>query len=181
MPQDDALLFNKIVKELNATSSDRAIAVLGGSVVEAALRTLLLHHLAAHKDVTSYINRATISTLRTVAFGCGLIPQDLYADLKAISTIRDTMAHDYVQRSFDEPGIAAVIGRLIGPTRFGKLSGAPFKTETGVVASTLRDLPRRFQFVACIAAAATSLEHISAESSQIQESRRFYVEPKSRT
>ncbi len=85
---DDQTRFNEISEELNSSNSDRGVAVLGGGLIEGQLQRLLLHALVKSKDVSTFINRATLSNLQALGLAVGILPPDLYSDLRAISRIR---------------------------------------------------------------------------------------------
>jgi hypothetical protein len=179
MSDIDTLLFNSIRAELNATTSDRATAVLGGSLVEGQLKALLRHVLVVNKRVTEYIEKTDTGDLQTVAFGLGLLPFDHHQDLKLISKIRNKFAHTVEAQSFDQEPIAGWVAALISPRRFGQIQGTVYLLSSGKPAQTLTDMPKRFQFIAAVAAASTTIQHIQTEIRPLSPSNRFYVDPSS--
>ena len=175
MPTSENLLFNRIKDEVNAATSDRAVAVVGGSIVEASLRDLLHHALVSSRDVSDYIDRATIGPLRKVAFGIGLLPLDLYQELKLIADVRDHLAHRYEQKSFDEHPMADAIDKLIAPARFGEIQGEPVRLPDGRLATTVAQLPRRWRFIAAVAAASTTIQGIQETATKTSVSVATYL------
>lgn len=169
-------LFNSIRDELNAAPSDRNTAVLGGAFVEGLLKSLMRHALAPSKRVRDYIEKAQVSHLQTLALGVGLVPADLYTDLNLISKIRNSFAHTIEARTFDQEPIAGYVSNLVAPIRFGNLQGAPTFDANGEQAKTVRDLPRRMQFITAVVGAGTTLEHLLSEITPFKESSRFYVD-----
>lgn len=177
MKSDDKLISNKVQQELNAPNSDRGVAVLGGCIVEAALQELLSHILIKTSETSKFIERSNASTLRMLAYSTGVIPKELHDEIFQLARIRNSMAHNFKNESFDSPELAKLIDNLVAPSRFGKLIGTPFNIEGGKIAQTIKDLPRRMQFIASVAAVTTTLEHLKSEHRSFQESKRFFIDP----
>lgn len=160
------LLFNQITGELNATPSDRAVAVLGASVVEAALRELLLHTFVNHKDVKEYISRATAGPLQKIAFGAGLISQDLYCDVKEIAAIRNQLAHKYSIQSFDQEPVSKAIDRLWAPV----ISDEKESTVLPLVISNpqpVKNRSRRDRFIFTVASSSFFIQELTIATPQV--------------
>lgn len=172
------LLANHITAELNATSSDRVAAVLGGSLIEGLVKNLLSHVLVSNKNVKNLIASAEANELQTIAFSMGLLPADLYTDLRNIAKIRNKFAHTIEAQTFDQPEIANIVTSLIAPSKFGNIQGVPVKLSSGEKAKKIKDLPLRNQFISAVIAASVTLQHIQDESAPFIESKRFYVDPK---
>ncbi|MBE7157758.1 MAG: hypothetical protein INR62_04880 [Rhodospirillales bacterium] len=179
-PNEEQLRFNKIANELHASGSDRSTAILGGTLMESLLRELILHAAVPDpkKEFERYINGAGVSALQVQAFVMGLIPRVLLQELRLISDIRNRFAHGLEPLSFDKPPVSGFVENLVAPRRFSPLSGAPVTLPGQAPVKTLRDLPKRLQFIASVAAASATLEHLRLEVPKFKESTRFYVDPK---
>ena len=174
---DDKTRFNEISNELNSSNSDRGVAVLGGGLVEGQLQRLLLHALVKSKDVSRFIKRATLSNLQTLGLAVGILPPDLYSDLRAISRIRNNFAHKVEVVTFDDHLVAGLIKGLIAPKRFPEISGGPMPLSEGKFAKTIDELPLRLQFICGVASTSLTLEHLENEIRPFAVSKRFYVSP----
>lgn len=174
------LLFNKITQELNA-SSDRGVAVLGGSIVEALARELVLHIAISDKTFDKDIERTPLKYMSTMLYCMGMIPSDLRHDMNSIYSVRDAYAHRIESMDFESKPISGYVDNLIAPKRFGKIRGNKIALASGGVAQILRDLPRRIQFISAVAACSATLEHLKNEIPKVSPSHRYYVDPSSDT
>lgn len=160
------LLFNQITGELNATHSDRAVAIVGASVVEAALRDLLLHTFVNHKDIRDYLSRATVGLLRKVAFGAGLISEDLYSDTNEIAAIRNQFAHKYGVQSFDQESVSKAVDRFWAPVisdetpSTGKLLGL-------IDSQPMKNRSRRDRFIFTVASSSFFIQELTVATTQV--------------
>lgn len=176
---DTTLVVNieTVKAELNTANSDRAVAVIGGGVVEKVLFNLLSHTMASNKDVEEFLKNSEFSDHQKIALGLGLIPLELYKDLKLIAKIRNKFAHDISITNFEKSPIADIVRELRAPAKFGKLQGDSVPTASGVAAETLKDLPYKMQYIVAIIGTSTTIQHIQAETMSFQISSRFYIDP----
>lgn len=161
------ILFNAISDELNRTTTDRAVAVLGASIVETALRGLVHKRVASNKNIRDWLLRANVTSLRNMAFAVGLISNDLYVELKNIAEIRNKFAHTYEVTSFDDGQISLIVDRLIAPSRSDERAHTVLSLLTGKPHTDVQQLPRRNRFIFTIAAASFFLQSLEATATQI--------------
>jgi DNA-binding MltR family transcriptional regulator len=176
---DTSLVVNidTVRAELYTANSDRAVAVIGGGVVEKVISDLLLHTMASNKDVEEFLKNSEFSDHQKIALGLGLIPLELYKDLKMIAKIRNKFAHDITITNFDQSPITDFVRELTAPQKFGNLQGEPVPTNSGVFAKTLKDLSNKMQYICAIVGASTTIQHIQNETKKLEISSRFYIDP----
>lgn len=174
----ETLIVNHITEELNNTNSDRAVAVLGASLVEDLLKSLLLKITAKSKEFAGFVNRSPSSALAELAYAFGIVSKDLLSDIRFILKIRNEFAHSWNQLAFNHEKIAPHIPNLIGPKRFGPIKGPKPDLRQGKVASRITDMPNRMIFISAVITVSTTLEHLQSEIAPISASSRFYVDPK---
>lgn len=94
-------------------ASDRAVAVLAGSIVETYLTRLVRHHLH-DPDGKVWAQRAhpsgpfgSFALKIDLAFMVGLISEEARKDLIVIKDVRNRFAHDLDVSGFDDQSIAA--------------------------------------------------------------------------
>lgn len=181
MKEKEALPFNSIVGELN-NLSDRGAAVLAGGLVEAQLEELLLKAMVDHKDIKNFIERGSFATNMMICFGLGLIPDDLYHDLKLLKKIRNRFAHETQELSFDKVPISGDMENFKGINKFPQqIQGSPFIRPDNSVGNTIAELPNRMKFSLAVAGISTTLHHIMDETSKSNISMRFYIDPTPKT
>lgn len=167
-------LANQIVDELNSSGSDRAVAIVGASLIEDLLKRLLIKFAVKSRDFEQFIERSSSANLLIVSYAFGLIPGDLKHDINFILKIRNKLAHEWKQRSFDDFEVGKLVDSLKAPQNFGNIKGEPVKIDSGSTRSLL-ELPRRIQFISTVVAASTTLEHITSERAKLSASTRFYL------
>jgi hypothetical protein len=79
--------------------TDRGCAIIGGTVVEEQLRRLLIRNLTHSTKETRHLfnYKGAIGSFGhqiTLAYGLGLISEDIYCDLGRIRDIRNKLAHN---------------------------------------------------------------------------------------
>ncbi len=116
-----ALEGDDVLQEV-ATAPDRSLAVVGGAVLEAEMRSLLERHSAdsAAADKLVGAGGALGAFQAQVEVDClmGLIGPDVRSDLKKIATIRNTFAHQARGLSFDQSPIKEHCRDLRAPDRY---------------------------------------------------------------
>lgn len=112
-----ALSIASIMDELRG-QSDRATAIVGGSLVEDQLKGLLQKAMVpcdqTNELFSGYAPLATFSARTTVAFVLGLIPEDVFRDLNIIRKVRNEFAHKHEQRTFADLPQRDWVENLVG-------------------------------------------------------------------
>ncbi|SRR6266446_64679 len=116
-----------ILRELERTerdySSDRTAAILGGTIVENALRLALLARLRSdEKDHADLFEGAmgplsTFSARINVAYALRIFGPKTLSDLQCIKAIRNAFAHSLMTMDFTTPQIVTVCDALISYKR----------------------------------------------------------------
>lgn len=167
-------LVNQIVDELNSSGSDRAVAIVGASLIEDLLKRLLIKFAIKSRDFEQFIERSSSANLLIVSYAFGLIPSELKHDINLILKIRNKFAHEWKQMNFENSEVGKLVDSLKAPQKFSNIKGEPVKTDSGSTRSLL-ELPRRIQFISAIVAVSTTLEHITSERTKLSASTRFYL------
>jgi hypothetical protein len=98
-------------------TSDRAIAVIGGAVIESYLTEALRIYLHKKPTVTKDLFSITgalgnFAPKCDLAFLVGLVGEDAYSDLKTISKIRNAFAHKLDVKDFQSEKIRTLARNL---------------------------------------------------------------------
>jgi len=127
--------------------SDRAVAILGASMLEAALESTLLSALAENAGTKNLFGRqgalATLSAKADLAFGMGILSEWEWKNLDRIRRVRNHFAHELRAGSFDEQPINQHCGALL-MSEYGRAKGdgepdprSAFVTTCGLLAALL--------------------------------------------
>lgn len=96
--------------------SDRAAAILGASLLEDQLTTLLEKFLVQDKDkgkmFNTYAPLSTLSAKTEMAYLLGLIPKDIRKDIDYVRKIRNLFAHKIEGVSFDKSPVSDLVSNL---------------------------------------------------------------------
>jgi hypothetical protein len=100
-----------------ATGSDRAVAIVGGSIVETSLTDALKIHLHESKKVTDELFRSTgafgmFATKVHLGLLTGLYGEAAHRDLIVIKDIRNAFAHSLEITDFETPRIKDLVNNL---------------------------------------------------------------------
>ena len=100
----DVERFHDLMEELN-TSSDRAVAILGGSLVEVSLTSAILAHLHRNKKITDELFNTTgalgaFATKIHLGLLVGMYGEDGHKELSIIKDIRNRFAHSLTVKDF---------------------------------------------------------------------------------
>jgi hypothetical protein len=100
-----------------ATGSDRAVAIVGGSIVETSLTDALKIHLHESKKITDELFRSTgafgmFTTKVHLGFLIGLYGEAAHRDFIVIKDIRNAFAHSLGVTDFETPRIKALTNNL---------------------------------------------------------------------
>jgi len=132
--------------------SDRAAAILAATFLDNTLRELLLSHMIDNPIIKALFEGdrplASFSARISIAFGLGLLPRNIYADLELVRKIRNHFAHSEV---------AAIFG--VSPVRdwCAELSVVKAGSELAVMDAASDS---RFQFLLTIAGTTVYLQHM---------------------
>jgi hypothetical protein len=161
--------FNTIIAELNAAGTDRGVAVLGGSFIEAMTTELLQRALVPGATTDEYLKTAIISSKTNLAHMVGLIPKSLFDDLQKIATIRNKFAHKVEVENFEWGNLKDLIRDISeGRENFSYIGQNPDGTDTPI--TEIAHLPLRVQYIFKIACAASALEQIAEHVGPFRES-----------
>ena len=100
----DVERFHDLMEELN-TSSDRAVAILGGSLVEVSLTSAILAHLHRNKKITDELFNTTgalgaFATKIHLGLLVGMYGEGGHKELSIIKDIRNRFAHSLTVKDF---------------------------------------------------------------------------------
>ncbi|MFL6690150.1 MAG: hypothetical protein ACJ8IR_08220 [Alphaproteobacteria bacterium] len=115
-PDDDEL--DLVTKEASNSTSDRAMALMNASLVDAALQTLIKGHLVpmSKEELASLFERdgplSSFSKLIRVSFAFGMINDEMKRNLNIVRELRNTFAHSRIFITFETPAIATACGLL---------------------------------------------------------------------
>lgn len=157
-------IINSILDEINATQTHRGVAVLAAGLVESLVIDLMKNVLIAHKDLERLMSRGNLGTLRTFAYTTGIIPKELYIDLKKVADIRNQFAHYIEIQSFDDTKISEWIKQLSPLKQNVSMGGNPTIGRDGSIAKDIRDLDLRTQFIFAVSWITVHLEQIKTHS-----------------
>jgi len=108
-PNENASGILSVLEDLG----DRELAVVGGALLEDAVRKLVIANLtvASGKHVGPFLSEngqlGTPSAQTTLLYALGIISERLRINLDAIRSIRNTFGHTPRAISFDNPAVAA--------------------------------------------------------------------------
>lgn len=114
----DLAKFGEFLAEINS-GSDRAVAVVWGSLVEDALRhqlTVGMEHLTSDEKKNLFAATGPVDTFGgkvIVAHGMNLISREEERKLSIIKEIRNAFAHAFTPLTFDTPEVAAACALLL--------------------------------------------------------------------
>ncbi len=96
-PSNNGKIFDSNAELIKQT--DRGCAIIGGSIVQERLTTLIVRQLAKKTRETRGLFESdgrigAFATQIKLAYGLGLVGHDIYCDLGRIKDIRNTFAHD---------------------------------------------------------------------------------------
>lgn len=107
--------------------SDRAVAILGASMLEAALESALRRSLVEHSVARNLFGRqgplSTFAAKSDIAFAMGILSEWERRDLDRIRRVRNHFAHELRARSFDEQPASQLCDALF-MAEFGRARGA---------------------------------------------------------
>lgn len=103
--------------------SDRAVAIVGGSIVEECLELALLAHLHRNKKITDQLFASSgafgaFATKIHLGFLTGIYGPDAHKELSIVKDIRNTFAHSLTVKAFDAQEIADRTNKLIFGERY---------------------------------------------------------------
>ncbi len=152
-PPSGAKLAELVEAEIQAWSdatpggeSDRSVAIVGASLLEAALQHALTARLVQHRAVTALFQGtgplATLSAKIDMALATGLVQEWEWEEMNRIRRIRNRFAHGLQARSFRDPVVAQMCDALklvrkpFFPGRFVSAK-TRYMTVCGVLAALL--------------------------------------------
>lgn len=99
--------FFAVLEELES-ESDRGVAILGVSLLDARIQDLLLHLLVPSKESKDLVKRAPFAGRLGLALSTGLIERSEYAECNRLRSVRNDFAHVFAHRfSFSDPKVAS--------------------------------------------------------------------------
>lgn len=112
---DYTLSIDQIAKDLKK-ETDRAAAVLAGALLESQLETLLRKNMINHGEVNNLFENfgplGTFASKSSIALTLGIIPEDVFNELKYIRKIRNAFAHNLFTSGFDKSPIIDFVKNL---------------------------------------------------------------------
>lgn len=130
-----------------AEESDRAVAILGASMLEDALESALRRALVEHSVTRGLFGRqgplATFAAKSDMAFAMGVLSEWEWRDLDRIRRVRNHFAHALRARSFDEQPASQLCDALfMAEFRRGRTARKPdrraaFTATCGLLAALL--------------------------------------------
>ena len=126
-------------QESYANESDRSVGILAATYLEQCLAEFLLLRLVDHSSsralFDSFAPLSSFSGKIEIAFAIGLIPEQIYDDLRRIKKIRNLFAHELDALTFDSPKISKLCDQFFIPRSDGSrriASGGRGKFLNGV-------------------------------------------------
>lgn len=152
----------KVLDEIRNGASDRAVGIIGASLVEIHLTNLLKRAFIKEKtnkdaEIMNEIFRSAgplgpFATKIKVAYLMGMISDELYRDLTNMKEIRNKFAHHTECGSFKVPDISSrcfnfkLVDKYVADTKHG-IHGSPaafFAFEVAGAETKLKDSKERF-------------------------------------
>jgi hypothetical protein len=170
------LIFAALREELMASPSDRAVAVLGGSIVETSVKQLVLHAGVRNRDFEALIERSPANHAQTLAFSMGLIPVDLHAELKLIFRIRNEFAHSVEPIHFDKAPVSNLVTGFRATLHPACINGLAVELTDQRGAELFGGTAQRFRFITAVSSASKALWAIQHEKPKRRASTRLYID-----
>ncbi len=108
LPKDDTE-WKILLDKLGFNADDRTAVILGGSLVEETLESLVRSWLLPEAAL-SFLSHFGVK--KDLALGLGLIDDEEESHLQAIASIRNVFAHHLLDATFKHPQVRASLGKL---------------------------------------------------------------------
>jgi hypothetical protein len=121
--RETAALLRELEQRQRDHSGDRAGAILGGAIIENALRVALLARFRPDKNGHQALfngDRAPLSTFAArigVGYALRVFGPKTLSDLQSIKTVRNAFAHSLMTFDFSTPQVATVCDGLVSWAR----------------------------------------------------------------